>query len=46
LNKENHNLTQQNLLLRGDKQAIKTLDSFKSEIDNLTFENSTLRKDL
>lgn len=46
LNRENHSLTQQILILKGDKQAIKTLDAYKSDIDNLAFENQTLRKDL
>ena len=46
LNKENHNLQQQVLLLKGDKSAIKTIDSYRSEVDNLTFENQSLRKDL
>lgn len=46
LNKENHNLSSQVSLLKGDKKAVKTLDHYKAEIDNLAFENSTLRKDL
>jgi hypothetical protein len=39
LNKENHTLQQQVAILKGDKHAIKTLDSFKAEIENLSFEN-------
>jgi DNA integrity scanning protein DisA with diadenylate cyclase activity len=46
LNKENHNLQQQVSLLKGDKQALKTLDSYKKDIDNLIFENQSLQKDL
>jgi hypothetical protein len=33
-------------LLKGDRHAIKTLDSYKADIENLVFENQTLRKDL
>lgn len=46
LNKENHTLQQQVGLLRGDKTTLRTLDSYKTEIDNLLFENGSLRKDL
>ena len=46
LNKENHNMHQQLLLYKGDKAALKTLDSYKADLDNLTFENQTLKKDL
>ena len=46
LNKENHTLQQQVAILKGDKQAIKTLENYKTEIENLSFDNQSLRKDV
>lgn len=46
LNKENHQLQQQVLVLKGDKKVIKTLDNFEREIQNLNFELDCTRKDL
>lgn len=46
LNRENHTLQQQVLILKGDSKAIKTLESYETEIKNLNFESQTLRKDL
>ena len=45
LNKENHQLQQQLLVLRGDTKTIKTLDRYEAEIRELEFEVSNLKKD-
>lgn len=46
LNKENHRLQQQVDLLRGDKTVVDEIGLLKQEINDLAFENQTLRKDL
>lgn len=46
LNKENHKLSAQVDLLRGDKTVVDEISLLKGEINDLTFENQTLRKDL
>ena len=46
LNKENHRLQSQVDFLRGDKPIVDEIQQLKNEIGDLTFENSTLRKDL
>ena len=45
LNKENHQLQQQLLVLKGDTKTIKTLDRYESEIRELEFEVMNLKKD-
>jgi chromosome segregation ATPase len=46
VNKENHRLQTQLDLFIKDKSIIDHIDKFKADIDDLSFENSTLRKDL
>ena len=46
LNRENHTLQQQLLILKGDSKAIKTIEAFETQIRDLGFENDTLRRDL
>jgi len=46
LNRENHSLQQQVAILRGDSKAIKTIESFETQIKDLAFENETLHKDI
>lgn len=46
LNRENHTLQQQLLILKGDSKAIKTLEAYETEARNLGFENETLKRDL
>lgn len=46
LNRENHRLQTQVDLFLKDKTIVDHLDQQRKEIDELTFENSTLRKDL
>lgn len=46
INKENHRLqTQLDLFLR-DKTVVDHIERYRKEVDELTFENHTLRKDL
>ena len=46
LNKENHRLTTQLDLFLKDKSVVDHLDKYRKDIDDLTFENTTVRKDL
>jgi chromosome segregation ATPase len=46
VNKENHRLQTQLDLFIKDKSIIDHIDKYKADIDELSFENSTLRKDL
>ena len=46
LNKENHKLQQQVDILRGDKTVVDEIGEMRKEIDELSFANQTLRKDL
>lgn len=46
LNKENHRIQTQLDFFTRDKSVTDHLDQQKKEIDELTFENTTLRKDL
>jgi chromosome segregation ATPase len=46
LNKENHRLQTQLDLFVKDKSVVEHIDKYRADIDDLTFENQTLRKDL
>ena len=46
LNKENHRIQSELDLYSSDKTAVNQLEMFKREVDELAFENQTLRKDL
>jgi len=46
LNKENHRLQTQLDLFLKDKTVVDHIDKYRKDIDDLSFENSTLRKDL
>lgn len=46
LNRENHSLSQQVAILRGDSKALKTFESLETQIRELAFDNEQLRKDL
>jgi len=46
LNKENHRLQTQLDLFVKDKSVVAHIDKYRADIDDLTFENQTLRKDL
>ncbi len=46
VNKENHRLQTQLDLFVKDKSVIDHIEKFKKDIDDLSFENQTLRKDL
>lgn len=46
LNKENHRLQTELDLFSSDKTLVQHIDKYKQELDDLSFENSTLRKDL
>ena len=46
LNKENHRIQVQLEIFQQDKTVVDHLDQQKKEIEDLTFENQTLRKDL
>lgn len=46
LNKENHRLQSQVDLYTSDRGVVDQIDNLKKEIDDLTFENSTIRKDM
>ncbi len=46
LNKENHRISVELEIYQQDKTVVYHLEQQKKEIDDLTFENSTLRKDL
>ena len=46
LNKENHRIQTELDLYSSDKTAVTQIEMFRKEVDELSFENSTLRKDL
>ena len=46
VNKENHRLQTQLDLFVKDKSVIDYIEKYRQNIDDLTFENQTLRKDL
>ena len=46
LNKENHRIQTQLDLFTGDRTAVDQLDELRKELDDMAFENQTLRKDL
>ena len=46
VNKENHRLQTQLDLFIKDKSVIDQIDRYRQSIDDLSFENQTLRKDL
>jgi len=46
VNKENHRLQTQLDLYIKDKSVIDQIDRYRQSIDDLSFENQTLRKDL
>jgi chromosome segregation ATPase len=46
VNKENHRLQTQLDLFVKDKSVIDHIEKYRQNIDDLTFENQTLRKDL
>lgn len=46
VNKENHRLQTQLDLFIKDKSVIEQIDRYRRSIDDLSFENQTLRKDL
>ena len=46
VNKENHRLQTQLDLVIKDKSVIDQIDRYRQSIDDLSFENQTLRKDL
>jgi len=46
VNKENHRLQMQLDLFIKDKSVLDQIDKYRQSIDDLSFENQTLRKDL
>jgi len=46
LNKENHRIQTQLDFFTRDKTVVDQIDQYRREIDDLAFENQTLRKDL
>jgi len=46
VNKENHRLQKQLDLFIKDKSVLDQIDKYRQSIDDLSFENQTLRKDL
>jgi len=46
LNKENHRIQTELDLYSSDKTAVTQIEMFRKEVDELSFENQTLRKDL
>lgn len=46
INKENHRLQTQLDLFLKDKTVVDHIEKYRKEVDDLTFENHTLRKDL
>ena len=46
LNKDNHKLQQQNDFLKGDGKAVERIHQMTKQIDDLSFENHSLKEDL
>ena len=46
VNKENHRIQSQLDIFVKDRTVVDHIDEFRGQVDELTFENTTLRKDL